>query len=42
VRGWRARAAGTKRKLAYCGNTMIENRNGLVVDTELLQAGGTA
>jgi IS5 family transposase len=29
-------------KLAYCGNAMIENRNGLVVDTELLQCGGTA
>jgi transposase len=29
-------------KLAYCGNVMIENRNGLVVDTELLQCNGTA
>ena len=28
--------------LAYCGNVMIENRNGLVVDTELLQCNGTA
>jgi transposase len=29
-------------KLAYCGNVIIENRNGLVVDTELLQCNGTA
>jgi transposase len=29
-------------KLAYCGNVMIENRNGLVVDAELLQCNGTA
>jgi DDE family transposase len=29
-------------KLAYCGNVLIENRNGLVVDTELLQCSGTA
>jgi transposase len=29
-------------KLAFCGNVMIENRNGLVVDTELLQCNGTA
>jgi transposase len=29
-------------KQAYCGNVMIENRNGLVVDTELLQCNGTA
>lgn len=29
-------------KLAYCGNVMIENRNGLVVGTELLQCNGTA
>ena len=28
--------------IAYCGNVLIENRNGLVVDTELLQANGTA
>ena len=29
-------------QLAYCGNIMIENRNGLVVDTELRQCSGTA
>jgi len=29
-------------KLAYCGNVLIENRNGLVVDAELMACGGTA
>ena len=29
-------------KLAYCGNVLIDNRNGLLVDAELLQANGTA
>lgn len=29
-------------KLAYCGNVLIENRNGLVVDTELVECSGTA
>ena len=28
--------------MAYCGNVLIENRNGLVVDTELVQSNGTA
>lgn len=38
-----ARKSGShEAKLAYCGNLMIENRNGLVVDTELLQCNGTA
>jgi transposase len=36
------KSGGHEAKLAYCGNVMIENRNGLVVDTELLQANGTA
>jgi hypothetical protein len=36
------KGGGQESKLAYCGNAMIENRNGLVVDTELLQASGTA
>src|SRR5687768_18588873 len=31
------KSGGHEAKLAYCGNVMIENRNGLVVDTELLQ-----
>jgi transposase len=30
------KSSGHEAKLAYCGNVMIENRNGLVVDTELL------
>lgn len=33
---------GQEARLAYCGNVMIENRNGLVIETELLQANGTA
>jgi len=36
------RSGGHESKLAYCGNLPIENRNGLVVDTELLQCSGTA
>lgn len=36
------KSGGHEAKLSYCGNVMIENRNGLVVDTELLQANGTA
>jgi transposase len=38
-----ARKSGShEAKLAYCGNVMIENRNGLVVDAELLKCSGTA
>lgn len=33
---------GKEAKLAYCGNLLIENRHGLIVDTELLQCHGTA
>jgi transposase len=36
------KSGGHESKLAYCGNVLIENRNGLVVDTELMQPGGTA
>lgn len=36
------KSGGHEAKLAYCGNVLIENRNGLVVDTELLQCTGTA
>jgi transposase len=36
------KSGGHESKLAYCGNLLIENRNGLVVDTELLQCSGTA
>ena len=33
---------GKESKLSYCGNVIIENRHGLVVDTALLPATGTA
>jgi transposase len=36
------KSGGHEAKLAYCGNVLIENRNGLVVEAELLQANGTA
>jgi hypothetical protein len=36
------KSGGHESKLAYCGNVMIENRNGMVVDAELLQCNGTA
>jgi transposase len=36
------KSSGHESKLGYCGNVLIENRNGLVVDTELLQCNGTA
>ena len=34
------KSGGHEARLAYCGNVIIEHRNGLVVDTELLQANG--
>lgn len=36
------KSGGHESKLAYCGNVIIENRHGLVVDTELVQPSGTA
>jgi len=36
------KANGQEAKLAYCGNVMTENRNGLVVEAELKIARGTA
>jgi transposase len=36
------KSGGHESKLAYSGNVMIENRNGMVVDTELLQPDGRA
>jgi transposase len=36
------KSGGHESKLAYCGSVLIENRNGLVVDTELRQCSGTA
>src|SRR5580658_9850053 len=36
------KAAGREAKLAYVGNLLMENRNGLLVDARLLRASGTA
>ena len=36
------KSGGHEAELANCGNIIIENRHGLVVDTELLQCNGTA
>lgn len=36
------KGGGKEARLSYCGNVLIENRNGLVVDAELRQASGTA
>ena len=33
---------GKEAKLSYTGNLLTENRNGLIIDTELFQANGTA
>ena len=35
------KSGGHEARLAYCGNVMIENRHGLVVDAELMQCSGT-
>ena len=36
------KGSGKEAKLSYCGNVLMENRNGLVVKAELRQATGTA
>jgi transposase len=36
------KGTGREAKLSYCGNLLIENGNGLIANTELLQANGTA
>ncbi len=36
------RGAGKEAKLSYSGHVLMENRNGLVADVEVLQANGTA
>jgi transposase len=36
------KAKGREAKLSYSGNLLVENRNGLIVDAELLQANGRA
>lgn len=33
---------GKESRLSYCGNLLVENRNGLIADAELLEATGTA
>ena len=40
-RFWR-KGEGKESKLSYCGNLLVENRNGLIVDAEVFQANGTA
>jgi hypothetical protein len=39
---WPRKGSGKEAKLSYSGHVLMENRNGLVVDTEVLQANGTA
>src|SRR5712691_846903 len=36
------KGSGKEAKLSYTGNPLVENRNGLIVTTELFQANGTA
>jgi transposase len=36
------KGAGKEAKLSYSGNVLMENRNGLIVDAELLEANGRA
>jgi len=36
------KSSGKEAKLSYCGNLLIENGNGLIANSELLQANGTA
>ena len=42
IRRLARKSGGHEARLAYCGNVMIENRHGLVVDAELMQCSGTA
>jgi transposase len=39
---WARKGSGKEAKLSYNGNLLTENRNGLIVNTEILQANGTA
>jgi transposase len=36
------KSEGKESRLSYSGNLLVENRNGLIVDTEVFQANGTA
>ena len=38
---WRARSRGRRHKLSYSGNVLVENRNGLIVDSRVWEATGT-
>ena len=42
TRSWRARDTGKEAKLSYSGNLQVENRHGLIVNAELLEANGRA
>src|SRR5256712_1929754 len=42
MRRWHAKAMARRRKLSYNGNLLVENRNGLIVNTEVFEANGTA
>ena len=41
-RSWRAKGPGKEAKLSYSGNVLVENRNGLIVDSRVWEATGTA
>ena len=36
------KGSGKEAKLGYTGHVLMENRNGMVADVEVLQANGTA
>jgi transposase len=36
------KSKGKEAKLSYCGNLLVENRNGLIVNSEVFEANGTA
>ena len=42
MRRWPAKAKGKEAKLSYNGNLLVENRHGLIVNTEVFEANGTA
>src|SRR5882724_7403986 len=42
MRRWHAKARAKEAKLSYNGNLLVENRNGLIVNTEVFEANGTA
>ena len=42
MRGWRAKAMARSSKLCYGGHVLMENRNGLVINTRVTLATGTS